>query len=215
MSKSRDPSASPCAGRGRAVHSLHERGKLLAAARAGARALQEAHGLPAERAQVLCAPAGDRRDLVGAQQQHHARSVLDARPVSQAQACRGVLRYQRLRLLHGAQLHHAQGAARRRLGRLGPERAGIAGPGHRRDGAGRTSSSAPASITCVAASADPTAVPTEILDRLKQHLTPPQIVELACVVGFWKFYNTVHDSLHIPVESQLLQDTGYVDLDAA
>jgi uncharacterized peroxidase-related enzyme len=66
-----------------------------------------------------------------------------------------------------------------------------------------------------AASSDPTSVPTEILDRLKQHLTPPQIVELACVVGFWKFYNTVHDSLHIPVESQLLKDTGYVDLDAA
>src|SRR5438874_1620243 len=35
-----------------------------------------------------------------------------------------------------------------------------------------------------AASADPTAVPTEILQRLKQHLTPPQIIELACVVGF-------------------------------
>ena len=51
------------------------------------------------------------------------------------------------------------------------------------------------------ASEDPTSVPDEILQRLKQHLTPPQIVELACVVGFWKFYNTVHDSLHIPVES--------------
>jgi hypothetical protein len=63
-----------------------------------------------------------------------------------------------------------------------------------------------------AASTDPTSVPVEILQRLKQHLTPPQIVELACVAGFWKFYNTVHDSLHIPVESQLLQDTGYVDL---
>ena len=47
---------------------------------------------------------------------------------------------------------------------------------------------------------------------LKKHLTPPQIVELACVVGFWKFYNTVHDSLHIPVEFQLLGDTGYVSL---
>jgi alkylhydroperoxidase family enzyme len=64
-----------------------------------------------------------------------------------------------------------------------------------------------------AASEDPTAVPDEILNRLKQHLTPPQIVELACVVGFWKFYNTVHDSLRIPVESQLLEDTGYVDLE--
>jgi uncharacterized peroxidase-related enzyme len=63
-----------------------------------------------------------------------------------------------------------------------------------------------------AASEAPYAVPDEILQRLKQHLTPPQIVELACVVGFWKFYNTVHDSLHIPVEAQVLQDTGYVDL---
>ena len=52
-----------------------------------------------------------------------------------------------------------------------------------------------------AASEDPTSVPDEVLQRLKQHLTPPQIIELACVVGFWKFYNTVHDSLHIPVES--------------
>jgi uncharacterized peroxidase-related enzyme len=63
-----------------------------------------------------------------------------------------------------------------------------------------------------AASEDPTSVPDEILRRLTQHLTPPQIIELAGVVGFWKFYNTVHDSLHIPVESSLLGDTGYVDL---
>jgi alkylhydroperoxidase family enzyme len=63
-----------------------------------------------------------------------------------------------------------------------------------------------------AASEDPTSVPDEILQRLKQHLTPAQIIELACLVGFWKFYNTVHDSLHVPVESQLLGDTGYVDL---
>ena len=62
------------------------------------------------------------------------------------------------------------------------------------------------------ASSDAPNVPDEILQRLKRHLSPAQIVELACVVGFWKFYNTVHDSLHIPVESQLLQDTGYVDL---
>ena len=63
-----------------------------------------------------------------------------------------------------------------------------------------------------AASEDPTSVPDQVLQQLKQHLTPPQIVELACLVGFWKFYNTVHDSLHIPIESQLLADTGYVDL---
>jgi len=64
----------------------------------------------------------------------------------------------------------------------------------------------------VAASTDASSVPDEILERLKQHLTPPQIVELACVVGFWKFYNTVHDSLHIPLESSLLPDSGWVDV---
>lgn len=63
-----------------------------------------------------------------------------------------------------------------------------------------------------AASEDAPNVPREILDRLKKQLTPPQIVELACVVGFWKFYNTVHDSLHIPIERHLLPDTGYVSL---
>jgi uncharacterized peroxidase-related enzyme len=63
-----------------------------------------------------------------------------------------------------------------------------------------------------AASKDPSNLPRELLDRLARHLTPPQIVELACVVGFWKFYNTVHDSLHIPVEAGVLGDTGYVNL---
>jgi uncharacterized peroxidase-related enzyme len=63
-----------------------------------------------------------------------------------------------------------------------------------------------------AASAAPDSVPESILQNLKKHLTPPQIIELACVVGFWKFYNTVHDSLHIPVEEHLLNDTRYVDV---
>jgi uncharacterized peroxidase-related enzyme len=63
-----------------------------------------------------------------------------------------------------------------------------------------------------AASFDPTDVPRSILDDLKAHLTPAQVMELACVIGFWKFYNTVHDSLHIPIESHLLGDTGYVAL---
>jgi alkylhydroperoxidase family enzyme len=63
-----------------------------------------------------------------------------------------------------------------------------------------------------AASADPGNVPQQLLENLKKHLSPPQIVELACVVGFWKFYNAVHDSLHVPVEEHLLNDTRYVDV---
>jgi uncharacterized peroxidase-related enzyme len=62
------------------------------------------------------------------------------------------------------------------------------------------------------ASTDPANVPNAVLENLKKHLKPEQIVELACVVGFWKFYNTVHDSLHIPVEEHLLNDTRYVDV---
>lgn len=63
-----------------------------------------------------------------------------------------------------------------------------------------------------AASENPSNVPDGVLEDLRRHLTPPQIVELACLVGFWKFYNTVHDSLHIPLEEHLLQDSGWVDV---
>lgn len=62
-----------------------------------------------------------------------------------------------------------------------------------------------------AASEDPTAMPDEIYGRLAKLLSPPQIVELACLVGFWKFYNTVHDSLRIPIEAALLAETPYAD----
>jgi uncharacterized peroxidase-related enzyme len=62
-----------------------------------------------------------------------------------------------------------------------------------------------------AASHDPSGVPDEIYERLKAQLTPPQIVELACVVGFWKMYNTIHDALRIPIEAHLLEDTDYVN----
>lgn len=63
-----------------------------------------------------------------------------------------------------------------------------------------------------AASEDSSNVPQEILDDLAAHLTPPQIVELACVVGFWKMYNTIHDSLHVPLEEHLLAQSGYVNV---
>jgi len=63
-----------------------------------------------------------------------------------------------------------------------------------------------------AASKNPQFVPDEIYDRLKALLTPPQIVELACVVGFWKMYNTIHDALRIPIEAHLMEQAGYVDV---
>ena len=60
-----------------------------------------------------------------------------------------------------------------------------------------------------AASENPGAVPDEIYERLNKHLTPPQIVEIANVAAFWKYYNTLHDSLRIPVEKSLIPDTKY------
>ena len=61
-----------------------------------------------------------------------------------------------------------------------------------------------------AASRDPRSVPDDVYQRLRAHLTPPQIVELACVVGFWKMYNTIHDSLRVPIEEPLQPNAGYV-----
>jgi len=60
-----------------------------------------------------------------------------------------------------------------------------------------------------AASEDASSVSTEILERLRARLTPPQIIELAAVVGFWKMFNTIHDSLHVPIEAALAADSGY------
>ena len=57
-----------------------------------------------------------------------------------------------------------------------------------------------------AATADPSDVPRDVVEELARLLTPPQVVELACVVGFWKMYNTIHESLYIPLEAELMGD---------
>ncbi len=55
-----------------------------------------------------------------------------------------------------------------------------------------------------AATLDPSEVPQEVVLKLAEVLTPPQVVELACVVGFWKMYNTIHESLYVPLEDALI-----------
>ena len=57
-----------------------------------------------------------------------------------------------------------------------------------------------------AATLDPADVPRDVLYRLTRLLTPPQVVELACVVGFWKMYNGIHESLGVPIEAALLAE---------
>ena len=55
-----------------------------------------------------------------------------------------------------------------------------------------------------AATRDPSDVPQAVITRLTEALTPPQVIELACVVGFWRMYNSIHESLYVPVEDELL-----------
>lgn len=62
-----------------------------------------------------------------------------------------------------------------------------------------------------AATLDHSDVPRALLDALAACMTPPQIVELACVVGFWKMYNSVHEALHIPVEEALQGNVAFLD----
>ena len=62
-----------------------------------------------------------------------------------------------------------------------------------------------------AATVDHSSVPRKILDDLAACMTPPQIVELACVVGFWKMYNSVHEALHIPVEEALQGNVAFLE----
>lgn len=63
-----------------------------------------------------------------------------------------------------------------------------------------------------AASYEPTDMPDAIYGRMKEHLTSAQIVELASLVGFWKMYNTIHDSLRIPIEQHLLERSETVGI---
>lgn len=64
----------------------------------------------------------------------------------------------------------------------------------------------------IAASHEPTDMPDEIFSRLKDQLSPEQIVELASLVGFWKMYNTIHDALRIPIEQNLLARSATVGI---
>lgn len=61
------------------------------------------------------------------------------------------------------------------------------------------------------ASADPRGVTDDLRRRMAGVLTPAQIVELAAVVSYWKFLNTMHDSLDIPPEARNLKFTGMLD----
>jgi hypothetical protein len=53
-------------------------------------------------------------------------------------------------------------------------------------------------------------VTVELLEQMKESMSAAQIVELGCVVSMWKFFNTMHDSLHIPSEAALSKYSGFI-----
>lgn len=61
------------------------------------------------------------------------------------------------------------------------------------------------------ASQSPSDVSNDLLVRIKERLSSAQIVELGCVVAMWKFFNTMHDSLHIPSEGALSKYSGFIE----
>lgn len=65
------------------------------------------------------------------------------------------------------------------------------------------------------ASHDPRGVPDQLRARLAKVLSPAQVVELAAVVAYWKFLNTLHDCLAVPPEEQNLKFTGVLDANAS
>jgi len=42
-------------------------------------------------------------------------------------------------------------------------------------------------------------VPEEVYDKLKRHWSEPQIVEIACVVGLFNYFNRFNNALHVEV----------------
>ena len=164
------------------------------------RALQEAHGLPAERASST--PTGRRSPRpVEAQQQRHGDPT--RRSISCSSASRGGGLRPMAAPTARAQLRHAQKAAE------APEGWGISERIADITGAYEPKNDGRACFGVRAASG--TDLGAGQICSGSQQLTPPQIIELACVVGFTNLQHR-HDSLHIPVESTLLNDTGYVDL---
>ena len=62
-----------------------------------------------------------------------------------------------------------------------------------------------------AATIDHANVPRKVLDDLAASMTPQQVIELACVVGFWKMYNSIHEALHIPIEEALQGNVAFLE----
>lgn len=60
------------------------------------------------------------------------------------------------------------------------------------------------------ASIDPSGVTEKMRQRLAEHFTPSEVVEIVLVTGFWKMYNTMHTAMGVPLEDPVLQESSWV-----
>ena len=65
------------------------------------------------------------------------------------------------------------------------------------------------------ASLDPVGVTDELREGLAEHFTPQEVMEIACVVGFWKMYNTIHTALAAPLEDPVADLSDWVNVQPA
>jgi uncharacterized peroxidase-related enzyme len=64
------------------------------------------------------------------------------------------------------------------------------------------------------ASLDPTGVTDEMRQKLAEHFTPGEVMEIVLVMGFWKMYNTMHTAMGVPLEDPVSQEAGWVKVPA-
>ena len=64
------------------------------------------------------------------------------------------------------------------------------------------------------ASLDPAGVTDEMRERLSEHFSPGEVMEIVLVVGFWKMYNTMHTAMGVPLEDPVLEEAKWVNVPA-
>lgn len=52
----------------------------------------------------------------------------------------------------------------------------------------------------------------DVRERLAEHFSPAEVMELAATVGFWACYNRIHSSLAVPIEEHLLSEGHWVEV---
>lgn len=62
------------------------------------------------------------------------------------------------------------------------------------------------------ASLDAAGVTDELRQRLADHFTPQEVMEIVLVVGFWKMYNTMHTAMGAPLEDPVRPFEDWVNV---